>query len=517
MAITKLKEIRSTLDKAIQYICNPDKTEGQLLVDSYQCSPGTAAAQMELTESYGTHRGNRKAYHLIQSFAPDDDITPEKALEIGKQYADLVTGGKYEYVIATHIDKGHIHNHIIFNATSCKNYRKYHHGKDDIQRIRDLSDRLCYENNLSVITETSGRRGKNHKEYQESKVGNSWKDRLADLIDTAVFESKTFEEFLEKMEFEGVDVRQGKHISFKCELLGQKRASRGKTIGKGYTEEAIRARIARDEKYLSENNLKSPEELKAWKEEKAAKQNNNISEKSGDKVNANSGRKAERRVFREAEKNTKIKELINLEKYYAEGKSDAYINKLQKSNIDNFSKFINFMHEKNLVGADDLVLLEKSQRAQIRILQKTLDSKMPERMEMQKKYENVRDYIKYKKNYIEYKKQGSKAAYREVYQKEIDLFLKAEAYLKKIGIDNPGRNMLNEIFSVELTGLNNEIKELRENLKIKKNELRETAVVRLIYEETFGESLSVIDDLDYDNYDNATEEKERTDDGPLTI
>lgn len=113
MATTKIREIHQTLGKAISYICNPDKTKGMLLVDSFRCSPETAVAQMELTASYGTGLGNRKAYHLIQSFDPDDDLTPEKALEIGKQYADLVTGRKYEYVIATHNDRKHLHNHII--------------------------------------------------------------------------------------------------------------------------------------------------------------------------------------------------------------------------------------------------------------------------------------------------------------------------------------------------------------------------------------------------------------------
>lgn len=505
MAITKLKEIRSTLDKAIRYICNPDKTEGQLLVDSYKCVPGTAAAQMELTASYGTHIGNRKAYHLIQSFAPDDDITPEQALEIGRQYADLVTGGKYEYVIATHIDRGHIHNHIIFNATSCETYRKYHHGTEDIQRIRDLSDKLCYENNLSVIAETSGRKGKNHQEYNESKKGGSWKDRLADLIDSAVYESKTFDEFLEKMEFEGVTVKQGKHISFKCELLGQARACRGKTIGKGYTEEAIKARIARDEKYLSENHLKSPEELKAWKEE------HERTIESGKNAKGIFHGKAEKRIFSEFEKNEKIRELIDIEKYMAEGKSDIYINKLRKNNIDNFVKFTNFMQDKKLAGADDLIMYEKSQRAEIRILTQTLKAKKEDRKVLQRKYENVRDYVKFKKYYIEYKREGSKAAYRELHQNEINSYLRAEAYLKRIGIEKPGKDMLNKIFNEDLLSLNNEIKELRENLKNKKSDLQETAIIRSIYEESFNESLDITDDFEPDITD-IEGEKERDDD-----
>ena len=116
MAVTKIKAIRSTLDKAVKYICNPEKTKGMLLVDSFGCVPEFAAQQMEATARKNKRGGCRKAYHLMQSFAPEDNITPEKALEIGRQFADGVTRGKHQYVIAVHTDRDHIHCHIIFNA-----------------------------------------------------------------------------------------------------------------------------------------------------------------------------------------------------------------------------------------------------------------------------------------------------------------------------------------------------------------------------------------------------------------
>lgn len=114
MATSKIKTIRGTLKKAIDYIANPDKTNDGQLVFSHACSLETADIEMQLTAKQGTGIGDRIAYHLIQSFSPEDDISPKKALELGREFAKKVTGGKHEFVVTTHIDKEHIHNHIIF-------------------------------------------------------------------------------------------------------------------------------------------------------------------------------------------------------------------------------------------------------------------------------------------------------------------------------------------------------------------------------------------------------------------
>ena len=128
MAITKIKALKTTLDKAINYIINPEKTEDGQLVYSFGCSVGTADVEMVLTAKKGSHRGNRIAYHLIQSFSSEDNLTPAQALEIGKEFAQKVTNGKYEFVVSTHADGDNLHNHIIFNATNFVDYKKYHYG-----------------------------------------------------------------------------------------------------------------------------------------------------------------------------------------------------------------------------------------------------------------------------------------------------------------------------------------------------------------------------------------------------
>ena len=131
MAITKIHAIKSTLGKALAYIENLDKTDGQMLVSGYNCEPQTASIDFEMTAVLAHKARNLKrkrstnlAYHLIQSFSPEDAVTPEQAHELGKKLAFEYTGGKYEYVVATHIDKGHIHNHIMLNAVSFYDYKK---------------------------------------------------------------------------------------------------------------------------------------------------------------------------------------------------------------------------------------------------------------------------------------------------------------------------------------------------------------------------------------------------------
>ena len=159
MAITKIHAIKSTLGKALAYIENPDKTDGQMLVSGYNCEPQTASIDFEMTAVLAHKARNLKrkrstnlAYHLIQSFSPEDAVTPEQAHELGKKLAFEYTGGKYEYVVATHIDKGHIHNHIMINAVSFYDYKKLRTVPYRTARqIRDISDRLCMEAHLSVI------------------------------------------------------------------------------------------------------------------------------------------------------------------------------------------------------------------------------------------------------------------------------------------------------------------------------------------------------------------------------
>ena len=150
MAVTKTHPIKTTLNKAIAYICNPGKTDETLLVSSFGCSAETADIEFSWTRRHAIDKGTNLGRHLIQAFSPGE-VTPKQAHEIGMKLANEVLGGKYEFVLTTHIDKGHIHNHIIFNSVSFVDYRKYHSNKQSYHFIRRTSDRLCKEYGLSVI------------------------------------------------------------------------------------------------------------------------------------------------------------------------------------------------------------------------------------------------------------------------------------------------------------------------------------------------------------------------------
>ena len=244
MAVTKIKAIRGTLSKAIAYILNPEKTDEKLLVSSYGCASETAAREFEWTRKIAEQKGMNPvriiARHVIQSFEIGE-VTPELAHEIGKQFADEILGGKYEYVLTTHIDKDHVHNHLIFNAVDFMDYHAYKSYKRIYYDMREVSDRLCKENGLSVIP-PSQNKGMGYKEYTEAKRGTSWKQKLKQTIDRLVITAKDYDDFLRLMQEAGYEIKTGKYISFRAE--GQERFTRSKTIGENYTEERIRERIA---------------------------------------------------------------------------------------------------------------------------------------------------------------------------------------------------------------------------------------------------------------------------------
>ena len=255
MAITKIHGIKATVDKAIDYIINPDKTDEMLYVSSFACSPETAALDFKYTLDHTNDlRGKNaqydenKAFHLIQAFAPGE-VSYEEAHAIGKELAERLLKGKYSYVLTTHIDKGHIHNHLIFCAADNLEHNHYHDTKKSYYHIRNLSDELCKEHNLSII-EPDGRQGKKYNEWQAEKNGAGWKNQTRKDINICIRASKSYEEFILLMKARGYEIKgdslgEGapKYISFRP--IGSDRFIRGsaKSLGKNYSKESIQKRI----------------------------------------------------------------------------------------------------------------------------------------------------------------------------------------------------------------------------------------------------------------------------------
>ena len=240
MAVTKTHPIKSTLKAAIDYICNPEKTDGKLLVSSYGCAAETADIEFSWTRRHAIDKGTHLGRHLIQAFEPGE-VTPEEAHEIGMELAKEILGGKYEFVLTTHTDKNHIHNHLIFNAVSFTDHKHYHSNKRSYHEIRSASDRICKEHGLSVIIPGKDK-GKSYIEHQAARAGTSYKAALRKAIDRLIPGCADFEDLLLRLQREGYEIKRGKYVS--CRAPGQERFTRMKTLGVDYTEETIISRIA---------------------------------------------------------------------------------------------------------------------------------------------------------------------------------------------------------------------------------------------------------------------------------
>ena len=255
MAVTKIHSIKTTVDKAIEYICNPDKTDEKIYISSFACAPETAALDFKYTLDHTTEQNfsdgqdkENKAFHLIQAFLPEE-VSYEEAHAIGKELADNLLQGKYSYVLTTHIDKGHVHNHLIFCAADNIEHKHYHDCKQSYWEIRKLSDQLCQEHGLSVI-EPDGKRGMKYNEWTANKNDAGWKSQIRKDINQAIKAVSSYEEFLALMKAKGYEMKGteisengGKYITFRP--VGKDRPVRGstKSLGKNFTKERIKERI----------------------------------------------------------------------------------------------------------------------------------------------------------------------------------------------------------------------------------------------------------------------------------
>ena len=203
------------MNAALDYIMNPMKTDDGFLVDGFHCTPEVAAEQYELTRRKYHKSGGKLGFHIIQSFAPGE-VDYDTAHRIGMELADKMFGGRFQYVCATHIDKGHVHNHIVSNSVSFADGKKFYDQKKTLWQLRKTSDELCRENGLSVI-EHPGELGVSQYEYAMRRQGQSWKQLLRETIDRFIIQARSWEEFLDLMRKAKYEVKEGKYISFRAE------------------------------------------------------------------------------------------------------------------------------------------------------------------------------------------------------------------------------------------------------------------------------------------------------------
>ena len=386
MAVTKIKPIKSTLSKALDYIQNPEKTDGKMLVSAFGCSYETADIEFEYTLSQALDKGSNLAHHLIQSFEPGE-TTPEQAHEIGRQLADAVTQGQHEYVLTTHIDKGHIHNHIIFCAANFVDHHKYNSNKRTYYGIRNISDKLCREHGLSVVVPGKGSKGKSYAEYQAEKTGTSWKGKLKIAVDALIPQVADFEELLRRLEAAGYEIKRGKYIS--CRAPGQERFTRLKTLGADYTEEAINERI------------------------------------SGKRTRAAKAPRAEKKG---------VSLLIDIENSIKAQESRGYEQWAKIHNLKQAAKTMNFLTEHKIEQYADLVSRTLEMSAESGQAADALKNAEKRLAEMAVLIKNVSTYQKTKPVYDAYRKARNREKYRAGQEQAIILHEAAVRSLKAAGI-----------------------------------------------------------------------------------
>ena len=385
MAVTKIKPIKSTLSKALDYIENPDKTDGKMLISSFGCSYETADIEFGYTLSQALDKGSNLAFHLIQSFAPGE-VDYEKAHEIGKQLADAVTKGQHEYVVTTHIDKGHIHNHVIFCAVNFVDHHKYNSNKRSYYGIRNMSDKLCRENGLSVVVPGKGSKGKSYAEYQAEKTGTSWKGKLKTTVDALIPQVSSFEELLTRLQAAGYEIKPGKYVS--CRAPGQERFTRLKTLGADYTEEAIRERIA--------------------------------------------GRRAKAAKAPREQRDVSL--LIDIENSIKAAQSKGYEQWAKIHNLKQAAKTMNFLTEHKIEQYADLVSRIEEMAAESGQAADALKNAEKRLAEMAVLIKNVSTYQKTKPVYDAYRKARNREKYRAGQEQAIILHEAAVRSLKAAGI-----------------------------------------------------------------------------------
>jgi len=486
MAYTKRHAIKATVKKALEYVLNKEKTENGVLVYGLNCSINSnlATKQMEHTrEYYGKNKGNL-AFHFVQSFKPGEIKDYRTAYEIGIKLAERITEGKYQAVVTTHTDQEHIHNHIIINSVSHIDGRKYNSCKAEYEHLKNLSNEITREYNLSVI-EPKGK-GKSYKEWQENKKGTSWKAKIKNDIDTLINEVKTFEQLIEKLNEKGYEIKFGKYIAFKCK--GQQRFSRGKTIGEDYTEEAIKRRIEEKKysietyKYKPKNVFVDKRDIYKYKYKKASLVNNISLTILLIKtlLNKDSGKK-------------------KINKKYVSRYGDTTLRKLETA--------LSLVGNENIKSMEDI----KSKMASINNKIDKIDELILKLENLDTKMEVIKDNIdtlnKYKVFNDEYKSSKFKFAYELKHKEQINKFNNSKEILETIGIKNDTdiKELLEE-YKANKTKIK-DYKERRNNIVKEKEKFEDLfRTIDKVYKKEYVKTIK--ENIDKENLKNQNKNKE---------
>ena len=387
----KGKSVAACLKSRTDYVQNPDKTEHGELISSYECSPLTVDEEFMLSKrQYELVTGRRQksdviAYQIRQSFKPGE-ITAEEANKVGYELAMRFTKGKYAFIVATHTDREHIHNHIIYNSTALDSTRKFRDFLLSGLAVQRLSDLICLEHQLSVIEKKPYRERQKRVLYPPKE---SNRDRLCGIIDTILAEKPgDYEAFLQKLEQQGYEVKRGKHTAVKGK--GQKRFIRFRTLGTGYSEDEIKAVLegkAKHQPYQKKQAKEQPFQL-----------------------------------------------LVDIQEKMAEGKSVGYKKWATKFNLKEMSKTLLFLQEQKISSADELQDRAAAATERYHAMGDSIKAAETRLAEIAVLKTHIINYAKTRPVYDAYRKSGYSKKFLEAHREEITLHKAAKAAFDEAGL-----------------------------------------------------------------------------------
>ena len=387
----KGKSVAACLKSRTDYVQNPDKTEHGELISSYECSPLTVDEEFMLSKrQYELVTGRRQksdviAYQIRQSFKPGE-ITAEEANKVGYELAMRFTKGKYAFIVATHTDREHIHNHIIYNSTALDSIRKFRDFLLSGLAVQRLSDLICLEHQLSVI-EIKPYRERQKRTLYPPKERN--RDRLCGVIDTILAEKpKDYEDFLQGLEQQGYEVKRGKYTSVKG--ARQKRFIRFRTLGAGYSEEELKAVIAGKTEHR-------PRQTQPFQE-------------------------------------PPFQLLVDIQAKLSEGKSEGYARWAKKYNLKEMSKTLIFLQEHKIGSADELNERTAAATEKYHQLGDSIKAAETRMAEIAVLKTHIINYAKTHEVYTAYRKAGYSKAFLEAHREEITLHKAAKAAFDEAGL-----------------------------------------------------------------------------------
>ena len=390
----KGKSVAACLKSRTDYVQNPDKTEQGELVSCYECSPLTVDEEFMLSKrqyELSTGRSQKSdiiAYQIRQSFKPGE-ITAEEANKVGYELAMRFTKGKHAFIVATHTDRHHIHNHVIFNSTALDGTRKFRDFFFSALAVQRLSDLICLEHQLSVI-EIKPYRERQKRTLYPPKESN--RDRLCGIINSILTEKpKDYEDFLQKLEQQGYEVKRGKYTSVKG--ARQKRFIRFKTLGAGYSEDELKAVIA--------------------------------------------GKAEHHPHQKQPPQEQPFQLLVNIQAKLSEGKSEGYARWAKKYNLKEMSKTLIFLQEHKIGSTDELNERAAAATEKYHQLGDSIKASENRLAEIAVLKAHITNYAKTRPVYDAYRKTGYSKRFLETHRTEITLHKAAkaafdEANLKKL-------------------------------------------------------------------------------------